>query len=163
MNKDKLQRAKLWKDLYTRSVKSRRAQQLGIDYPRKNFREKLETESINVLFVCSMNKWRSPTAEKLYSRYSLLYTRSGGTSSKARHPVSLNDIQWADVIIVMESKHKQRLFADYPRAMEYKDVHVLEIPDQYQYMDADLIEELEWAVDPILIDFLPDKSRRQKQ
>jgi predicted protein tyrosine phosphatase len=108
------------------------------------------SESINVLFICSMNKWRSPTAEKIYSKEPLVNTRSAGTSSKARHHVSLNDIKWSDVVIVMESKHKQRLLADYPEAMRFREVHVLEIEDNYKFMDPELIEELRTAIDPIL-------------
>jgi len=109
-----------------------------------------KSESINVLFVCSMNKWRSPTAEKIYSNHPLLSARSGGTSSKARHHVSLNDLKWSDIVIVMESKHKQRLVADYPEAMKFREVHVLEIEDNYKYMEPELIEELQASIDPIL-------------
>ncbi len=114
----------------------------------------MESESINVLFVCSMNKWRSPTAEKIYRKKALLNTRSAGTSSKARHHVSHNDIKWADVVIVMESKHKQRLLADHPEAMKYRDVHVLDIEDNYKFMDPELIDELRTAIDPILQDYI---------
>lgn len=97
-----------------------------------------------------MNKWRSPTAERIYARERLLDTRSGGTSSKARHHVSLDDIRWSDIVIVMESKHKQRLMADHPEAMRYREVHVLDIEDNYKFMDPELIEELKVSVDPIL-------------
>ncbi len=141
---------KRWKDLYLRSEKLHRAKQLGIDYPIKNQQQKLESESINVLFVCSMNKWRSPTAEKIYSKKPLLNTRSAGTSSKARHHITHMDIKWADVVFVMESKHKQRLVADHPEAMRYLDVHVLEIEDNYKFMDQELIDELHAAIDSIL-------------
>ncbi len=105
---------------------------------------------MNVLFVCSKNQWRSPTAEKIYRDRPGIQVRSGGTSSKARHQVNQSDIQWADLILVMEKKHKQRLAADHPKAMRYKEVHVLEIEDLYQFMDPELIEELQAAVDPIL-------------
>lgn len=108
------------------------------------------SENINVLFVCSMNQWRSPTAEKLYSRQSCINVRSAGTSSKARRHVSLKDLQWADVVIVMEAKHKQRLQADYRQALRGCEVHVLEIEDRYKFMDTELVEELKYAIDPIL-------------
>ncbi len=106
--------------------------------------------NLNVLFVCSMNQWRSPTAEKIYSRRSHLKVRSAGTSSKARRHVSAKDLQWADLVIVMEQKHKQRLAANHPQAMRHQNVHVLDIPDNYQFMDPELIAELKSAVDPIL-------------
>ncbi|WP_162026324.1 MULTISPECIES: low molecular weight protein tyrosine phosphatase family protein [unclassified Lentimonas] len=105
---------------------------------------------MNVLFVCSMNQWRSPTAEKLYSKVPLMNVRSAGTSSKARRHVSLKDLQWADLVIVMESKHKQQLAAEYRQALRGCEVHVLEIEDRYKFMDPELVEELKYAIDPIL-------------
>jgi len=141
---------KKWKDLYLRVEKIHRTEQQGMDYPDKSHRQQMEPESINVLFVCSMNQWRSPTAEKIYNRKPLLNTRSGGTSSKARHRVSHNDIKWADVVIVMESKHKQRLLAEHPEAMRYREIHVLEIENNYRFMDQELIDELKLAIDPLL-------------
>jgi predicted protein tyrosine phosphatase len=110
----------------------------------------LESERLNVLFICSKNQWRSPTAEKIYSKDPVVNTRSAGTSSKARRQVSLSDIKWSDLIIVMESKHKQRLVADFPEAMRYREIHVLGIEDNYKFMDPELIEELRAAIDPIL-------------
>ena len=141
---------KRWKDVYTRSEKVHRAKQLGMEYPLQSQNEQLGRESLNVLFICSMNKWRSPTAERIYSRRHLVNTRSAGTSRKARRHVSLHDIKWADVVIVMERKHKQRLMADHPEAMRYLEVHVLEIEDRYSFMDPELIQELTEAIDPIL-------------
>ena len=114
----------------------------------------MEPEPINVLFVCSKNQWRSPTAERIYSRKHLVNTRSAGTSSKARRHVSLRDIEWADLVVVMERKHKQRLTADYPEAMRDCEVHVLEVEDRYQFMDPELVQELREAIDPILEDML---------
>lgn len=107
-------------------------------------------QSLNVLFVCSMNQWRSPTAEKIYRSKQQVATRSGGTSSKAKRRVTHLDINWADIVIVMENKHKQRLCANFPEAMRYKDYFVLEIEDNYRFMDPELVKEIKNAVDPIL-------------
>ncbi len=104
----------------------------------------------NVLFICSRNQWRSPTAEQLWRRHPLISTRSAGTSPNARHPVSIDDIEWADVILVMEEKHKSRLVAKFKRLLESKPVHVLDIPDEYKYMAPELVEELERSVPSIL-------------
>lgn len=101
-----------------------------------------------------MNKRRSPTAEKIYGRMPLIKTRSGGTSSKARHRVSQKDILWADVVFVMEKKHKQRLMAEHPESMRYREIHVLNIEDNYKFMDTELIEELRRAIDPTLEGYL---------
>jgi predicted protein tyrosine phosphatase len=97
-----------------------------------------------------MNKWRSPTAEKIYNKHNQLQTRSAGTSGKARKTISHLDIKWADIICVMESKHKNRLKADFRDLFNYKKIYVLDIEDNYQYMDTELIEILQLSVDPII-------------
>lgn len=101
-----------------------------------------------------MNQWRSPTAEKIYADTALVHTRSAGTNKNARRTVSANDLRWADVILVMESKHKSRLLAQHPAAMQYKETHVLDIPDEYRFMAPELIEEIKSAAEPILIECL---------
>lgn len=154
--KDHWPKEKNWKKLYTRSEKLGRAKQLGIAYPRVSEAQLVQRESveraekINVLFICSRNQWRSPTAEKLWKKHPEISTRSAGTSPNARHPVSAEDIQWAKVIIVMEQKHKSRLVAVFARLIENKPIHVLDIADEYQYMDSELIEQLEQSVGPLL-------------
>lgn len=107
-------------------------------------------ERIKVLFVCSRNQWRSPTAEQIWRKHASLLTRSGGTSPNARHSVSADDIQWADVIFVMEEKHKSRLVAQFRRLLTHKALHVLDIADEYKYMDPELVEILQQAVGSIL-------------
>ena len=116
-----------------------------------------QDKKTNVLFVCSKNQWRSPTAETLWRRHPALNVRSGGTSPNARHHVSEDDIRWADVILVMEEKHKSRLRAEFTRLLEFKPMHVLDIPDEYKYMDAELVEQLEQIVPSILSIFQDGK------
>lgn len=106
---------------------------------------------MNVLFVCSKNQWRSPTAEKVFSKHPGISARSRGTTRDARRTVTSADVKWADVVMVMEQKHKQRLAADFPGEMKYKEIHVLDIPDDYRYMDAELVELLRDCV-PYLLD-----------
>ncbi len=105
---------------------------------------------MNILFVCTMNKWRSPTAKKVYNSLNKIKTRSAGTSPKARRTISANDIRWADIICVMESKHRSRIKTTFPNALNNKQIHVLEIEDNYQFMDPELIELLIQTIDPIL-------------
>ena len=105
---------------------------------------------MNALFICSRNQWRSPTAETVFRRYPNVQARSAGTSPNARHTVSIDDIAWADKIFVMEQKHKSRLLAQFPRALQYKEMIVLDIPDDYRYMDEELIEILKESVVPYL-------------
>lgn len=100
----------------------------------------------NVLFICSRNQWRSPTAETVWRKHPDISVRSAGTSPSARRTVSAVDIHWADVIVVMEQKHKNRLVAEFTRLLEHKPIHVLDIPDEYKYMDPELVEMLEESV-----------------
>ena len=100
----------------------------------------------NILFICSKNKWRSPTGEQIFKNHAELNVRSAGTSSSARKTVNAKDILWADIIFVMEEKHKSRLKAEFIKLVKYKDIQVLDIPDEYQYMDEELVDILEQAV-----------------
>lgn len=144
---------KKWKLMYLRSEKLHRAKQLGIDYPSKTLRQTLdyelpteETAVKNILFICSRNQWRSPTGEQVWKNHPDLLTRSAGTSPRAKRTVCAKDVQWADVIFVMEEKHKSRLKAQFTRLCNYKDIQVLDIPDEYQYMDEDLVEIFKQSV-----------------
>lgn len=105
---------------------------------------------LKVLFVCSRNQWRSPTAEQVFRRHLALDVRSAGTSARARRQVSIADLAWADVVLVMEGKHKSRLMAAHAAPLAGKLLHVLDIPDDYRFMDAELIELLQTAVPPLL-------------
>jgi len=158
--KDDWPKEKRWKNIVTRSNKLDRARQLGIEYPLVSDSQLLQRSSIaakdglgkqNVLFVCSRNQWRSPTAEQVWRKHPLVNARSGGTSPNARHKVSVDDIRWADVIPVMEEKHKARLLAEFTRLLNDKTIHVLDIPDEYKYMDPSLIEQLEQSVASLLL------------
>ena len=103
-----------------------------------------------VLFVCSRNQWRSPTAEQVWRRHPRVSARSAGTSASARRVVSAADIAWADVIVVMEHAHKKRLMADHRDALAGKVLHVLDIPDDYRFMDPELVELLDAPVATLL-------------
>ena len=104
---------------------------------------------MNILFVCSRNQWRSPTAETVFRRQPGIQVRSGGTSPRARHTVSAKDIAWADIIMVMEERHKTIIKQQFhPR--DYKKIVVLDIADDYLFMDAELIVLLQASVSPYL-------------
>ncbi|KIA93868.1 protein tyrosine phosphatase [Pedobacter kyungheensis] len=98
---------------------------------------------MNILFVCSRNKWRSATAETLYKNHPDHEVRSAGTASSARVKINAKHIVWADAIFVMEKKHKQILIERYPIETREKEIVILHIPDDYQYMDEELIEEIQ--------------------
>lgn len=105
---------------------------------------------MNTLFICSRNQWRSPTAERIFANGYGLHTRSAGTSRNAKHRISIKDILWAEQIFVMESRHKQQIKEQFSKQLSHKKVLVLDIPDDYHYMDLELIELLQLAMQPYL-------------
>lgn len=105
---------------------------------------------MHLLFICSRNKWRSRTAETIFKKHQQHAIKSAGTAQDARIKVTGNLIQWADLIFVMERKHQERLQEKFGSLMKDKEIVILDIPDDYQYMDAELIEILEEAVLPYL-------------
>ncbi len=105
---------------------------------------------MKLLFVCSRNKWRSLTAETIYKKKFGLEVKSAGTEVSARIKLNSKLIEWADLIFVMEKKHKQRMQENFAMETEGKKIIILDIPDEYQYMDEELIEELKSKVDSYL-------------
>lgn len=101
---------------------------------------------MNVLFVCSRNEWRSPTAETIYKHHDVVFAKSAGTSPSARIKINQKHIDWAELIFVMEKKHRQLIEQRFGNGLEKQKIIVLDIPDEYQYMDEELIEELKTKV-----------------
>lgn len=101
---------------------------------------------MNILFICSRNQWRSRTAETIFKKEDRFRVKSAGTEKSARIRVNQNQIDWADVIFVMEAKHRERLEYRFSKSIEEKEIQVLDIPDEYRYMDEELIENLKDAV-----------------
>jgi predicted protein tyrosine phosphatase len=104
----------------------------------------------HLLFICSKNQWRSPTAEMLFKNHRVHSARSAGTSDKARIRVNEKLLIWADVIFVMERKHKELLKQRFSFAIENKQLIVLEIEDNYHFADAELIDILKKALNDYL-------------
>jgi len=109
-----------------------------------------DAEPLKVLFVCSRNQWRSPTAEQVWKNESGLSVRSAGVSRSARRRLTVADLRWADLILVMEEKHKSRIRAEHRDEVRYKALHVLDIPDDYQFMQPELVEVLRLKVAPLI-------------
>jgi predicted protein tyrosine phosphatase len=98
----------------------------------------------NLLFICSKNQWRSPTAEFLFKGHQLRHARSAGTSDKARVKLNQKLIDWADVVFVMEYKHRDIVKQQF--ALNGKPITVLNIEDDYQFNDPELVEILKAAL-----------------
>ncbi|RZL45988.1 MAG: protein tyrosine phosphatase [Pedobacter sp.] len=105
---------------------------------------------MNILFVCSRNKWRSLTAETIFQNHPIHDVKSAGTSASARIKINSKMIIWADLIFVMEKRHKQILNENFRDEINGKDLIILDIPDDYQYMDEELISAIETKVSSYL-------------
>lgn len=91
------------------------------------------------LFICGANRRRSPTAEQVFSTAPGCETRSAGLRNDSDVEVASDDIEWADIIFVMEHGHAKKLRAKFPRSLKDKKIVVLGIADSYEFMEPDLI------------------------
>ena len=92
-----------------------------------------------LLFVCTRNQLRSPTAETVFQTVNGVEAISAGTNNDAETTLSGDLIQWADVIYVMEREHHKKLTGKFSSLLKDKTVRVLAIPDNYDYMDPALV------------------------
>lgn len=104
---------------------------------------------MNILFVCSKNKWRSRTAETIFRDHPQHEVKSAGTDAGARVRLTAQHLAWAELICVMEDKHRQLIQQRFSRSFDDK-IIVLDIPDDYQYMDEELITILKASVSSYL-------------
>ncbi|MCI8408022.1 MAG: protein tyrosine phosphatase [Lachnospiraceae bacterium] len=103
-----------------------------------------------LLFLCSQNRRRSLTAEKIFHGYQNCKASSAGTESNARIKVTAGMIGWADIIFCMEKKHVRRLKEKYADEIRDKKIICLNIPDEYENMDEELQEILMSSVEEYL-------------
>ena len=101
---------------------------------------------LKVLFVCSRNRLRSPTAEQVFGSYPGVEADSAGLAPDAEAVLDAEQVQWADVIFVMEKQHRSRLNQRFRKALNGKRVVCLDIPDDYAYMQPELVDLLQKQV-----------------
>ena len=106
------------------------------------------SESRKLLFICSQNRWRSLTAEKMYEGFSGYEVRSAGTEQGARIRVTEGHIGWADLIFVMEKRHIDRLRDQFGDQLAGKQIVCLHIGDDFQFMSEDLVAVLKEQLRP---------------
>jgi len=99
-------------------------------------------DPLHILFVCSRNRRRSLTAEKLYEGFPGYQARSAGTQPEARVKVTPGLLGWADLVFFMEKSHLNRVRRKYPEALDAVELIVLGIPDDFEYMEPGLVDEL---------------------
>jgi predicted protein tyrosine phosphatase len=102
----------------------------------------------NILFVCSANKQRSKTAEDYFSlSFKDLNFKSAGTNIKlcnkeGTNPLDMEMLDWADLVLVMENKHKEIINKNTGSKYKKK-IMVLDVQDIYKYYQKELLEILE--------------------
>jgi len=101
---------------------------------------------MNVLFVCSRNRLRSPTVEVVFAQRPGWNTASAGLAPDAETAVDPETLEWADVVVVMERRHQKKLQERFSRWLRDKRVVCLGIPDDYDYMDPELVSILQEKV-----------------
>jgi predicted protein tyrosine phosphatase len=99
------------------------------------------TERPNILVVCGRNKKRSRTAEHIFKNDDRFSIRSAGLSPKSERKISENDLNWADLVFVMESDQRGKIWELYSH-MDLPTIEVLHIPDDYEFMNEELVEML---------------------
>lgn len=107
------------------------------------------TERPNILVVCGRNKKRSRTAEYIFKNDDRFSIRSAGLSPKSDRKISENDLSWADLVFVMETGQRAKIWELY-RHIELPTIEVLNIPDDYEFMDDELVELLTDRINDIL-------------
>jgi predicted protein tyrosine phosphatase len=104
----------------------------------------------NVLFICTQNRLRSPTAQQIFSTYPNIQCLSAGLGHDAVIPVTAELLAWADLIFVMEKAHRNKLSAKFKTQLVNKLLICLDIPDEYDFMDEELIHLLKLKVSRFL-------------
>jgi predicted protein tyrosine phosphatase len=103
-----------------------------------------------VLFLCSRNRLRSPTAEQVFGTWPELEVDSAGLADDAETVLSAEQLDWAELIVVMEAAHRRRLQARHRRRLRGKKVICLDIPDHYAFMQPELVALLLKKAGPLL-------------
>ena len=106
--------------------------------------------TLRVLFVCSRNRLRSPTAEVVFADMPGVETDSAGLAPDADTVLDAAQLDWADLIVVMERRHRSRLLRTFGTGLGDRRVVCVDIPDRYGYMEPALVALLKRKVGPLL-------------
>ncbi len=97
---------------------------------------------IRALFICGRAQARGPTAAQIAVQMEGVRADCGGVSNDADDLLSLEQLEWADVIFVMEARHKTQLAAKFAGPLRGKPIINLDVPDLYSFMQPELVEIL---------------------
>lgn len=75
---------------------------------------------------------------------------SAGLSPDAEVPLDSELVQWADLIFVMEKVHRTLLTRQFARYLKNTRVVCLDIPDEFEFMQPELVKLLQVKLKPFL-------------
>jgi predicted protein tyrosine phosphatase len=100
---------------------------------------------VNVLFVCTENLARSPTAAALFSelqgQVGRHNARAVGTAPHAPRRLTTRELAWAELVAVMEPRHLGMILSHWPQ--HAKKVVVLQIEEHLASSERELRRILE--------------------
>ena len=99
-----------------------------------------------LLFICTANRLRSPTAEQVFAQYPDVEARSAGLAHDAVDPLTPEHFENVDIIFVMEKAQRNKLSQRFKRYIGKARVVCLNIPDDYDYMQPELVTLLKARV-----------------
>ncbi len=104
-----------------------------------------------ILFVCSRNRLRSPTAEQVFAAWPGVEVASAGTDHDAEVSLTPELLAWAELIFVMEPMHRDKLRQRFRAQLSKQRIVCLNIADDYAFMQPELIALLKRKVMPHLM------------
>jgi predicted protein tyrosine phosphatase len=113
---------------------------------------------LRALFICDANRLRSPTAEAIFKGRPHLEVKSAGLAKQAAVPLTIELLEWADLIFVMEKRQRNIIQSRFKEVYQRKRIICLNIPDDFEFMDPHLIQLLEERVSPYLERHPPTKG-----
>ena len=109
----------------------------------------MTNNKLKVLFVCTVNRMRSATAHAIFQDDDRFEVKSAGTSAEAATVVTNDLLEWADVVLVMEKGHRNFIRGKFPKIYQSKRIVCLYIPDEYEFMQPELIAILKERVEDV--------------
>jgi predicted protein tyrosine phosphatase len=103
-----------------------------------------------ILFVCSRNRLRSPTAERVFADYPSIEAASAGLAPDAEERLTPEHLEEVDIIFGMERAHRAKLSREFGRHIRSARIICIDIPDDYTYMQPELVALLKARVTPHL-------------
>jgi predicted protein tyrosine phosphatase len=107
--------------------------------------------TLHALFICGKARMRSPTAAAIAARWAGVATDFAGLSNDADEPIGPEQLDWADVICVMDARQAKRVASLFPTQLRGKRIVVLNVPDTYGFMEDALVARLTPLLRSILI------------